>query len=468
MTASSAVGSTLGTSRVRRTDGGPAVRRTFRAHDTRRRRRYRVRMSRIAVVGSGIAGLGAAWALARQHEVVLFEAEARPGGHANTLEVEDRGRTVAVDTGFIVYNPHTYPNLVAFFDALGVATEASEMSFSVSIADGRYEFGSAPRAFLAQPSNALRPSTWRMVRDFLRLSREADAVIASGTRASIGEFLAERRYSRAFIDRLLLPMTAAIWSAGIEGIEAYPATSMLRFMRNHALLQFGGRPTWRTVTGGSRRYVERVVAAIGTGRVRLGAPVGAVVRDADGVTVRVAHHGDERFDAVVFATHADTALEILGAGAEPHEREVLGAFRFQRNLAVLHRDGSFLPRRRAARASWNYLADRLRQPGEVSLTYWMNRLQNLDTVHPVLVTLNPAREPRDVVAAIPYEHPQYDRAAVDAQARIAEIQGARRTWFAGAWLGHGFHEDGLRSGLEVAAALGAAAPWWRGRTVVTA
>lgn len=430
--------------------------------------RYRVPMARIAVVGSGIAGMGAAWALARHHDVALFEAEDRLGGHANTLDVEDLGRTIPVDTGFIVYNANNYPNLVAFFEALGVATEASEMSFSVSIGGGRYEFGSAPRAFLAQPANALRISTWRMLRDFARLAREADAAIASGTQASIGEFLAERRYSRAFADRLLLPMAAAIWSASIEGIEAYPATAMLGFLRNHALLQFGGRPRWRTVTGGSRRYVARVAEALGPARVRLRAPVGSVVRDADGVAVRVAHHPDERFDAVVFATHADTTLAILGDGAEPRERELLGAFRFQRNLAVLHRDGSFLPRRAAVRASWNYLADRLRQPGDVSLTYWMNRLQNLDTERPVLVTLNPGREPRDVVAAIPYEHPQYDRAAIDAQAGMGAIQGNRRTWFAGAWLGYGFHEDGLRSGLEAAAALGAPAPWRNAPATVAA
>ena len=417
-------------------------------------------MTRIAVVGSGIAGLGAAWALSRRFAVVLFEADARPGGHANTLEIEDRGRAVPVDTGFIVFNTPNYPNLVALFETLGVASEPSEMSFSVSVGGGRYEYGSKPSAYLAQPANALRPATWAMLRDFRRLGREADAAIASGTRASIGEFLREGGYSRAFRDRMLLPMTAAIWSASIEGIEDYPAVAMLRFMRNHAQLQLGGRPRWRTVTGGSRRYVERVIAAIGPERVRLAAPVESVVRDADGVTVRVADHADERFDQVVFATHADTTLAILGADADAREREILGAFRFQTNQAVLHRDASFLPRRRAARASWNYQADRLRQPGKVSLTYWMNNLQNLETDAPVLVTLNPGREPRGVVASIAYDHPQYDRAAIDAQARVPEIQGNRRTWFAGAWLGYGFHEDGLRSGLEVAAALGATAPWW--------
>lgn len=430
--------------------------------------RYLVGMSRIAVIGSGISGLGAAWALSTRNEVVLFEAADRPGGHSNTREVEDRGRSVPVDTGFIVFNPLNYPNLVAFFEALGVESEPSEMSFSVSVGGGQYEYGSAPRAFLAQPTNALRLRTWRMLRDFIRLGSEADGTIASGTRASIGDLLRDGGYSRAFADRMLFPMTAAIWSASIEGVEDYPAISMLRFMRNHGLLQFGGRPAWRTVTGGSRRYVQRAIEAIGSDRVRLGAPVERVVRDADGAAVRVANHADERFDRVVFATHADTTLSILGPDADALEREILGAFRFQRNIAVLHRDGSFLPRRRAVRSSWNYIADSIRQPGEVSLTYWMNRLQNLVTEDPVLVTLNPGREPRRVVDTIEYEHPQYDRASVDAQGRMGELQGRRGSWFAGAWLGHGFHEDGLRSGLEVAGALGAPAPWWSETSVAQA
>lgn len=425
-------------------------------------------MARIAVVGSGISGLGAAWALARHHEVIVLEADDRPGGHANTVEVPDGDRTIRVDTGFIVYNRPNYPNLVALFEVLGVPTHDSEMSFSVSIGGGRYEYGSAPSAFLAQPANALRPSTWRMVLDFSRLARAAEEPDLLASREAVGPWLRREGYSRAFVDRMLLPMCAAIWSAGIEGIEDYPVGSMLSFMRNHALLRFGGRPTWRTVTGGSRAYVQRVVAALGPGALRLGARVGSVVRGDDAVTVRIEGHPDERVDHVVLATHADSALGILGADATGPEREVLGAFRFQSNEAVLHRDGSFLPRRARARASWNYHADRLRQPGEVSLTYWMNRLQGLATREPVLVTLNPGRPPAGWTRTFRYEHPQYDARAVEAQGRIGEVQGERRTWFAGAWLGHGFHEDGLRSGLGVAAALGSPAPWWDPRAQATA
>ncbi|MFM8944919.1 MAG: NAD(P)/FAD-dependent oxidoreductase [Actinomycetota bacterium] len=419
-------------------------------------------MARIAVVGSGIAGLGAAWALARRHEVVVFEAESRPGGHASTVEVTDGGRSLAVDTGFIVHNRLNYPNLVALFEALGVPTRESEMSFSVSIAEGRYEYGSSPAGYLAQPWNALRPATWRMLRDLSRLGRAAERPEVLASREPVGPWLRREGYSRAFVDRMLLPMTAAIWSAGIDGIEAYPVGSMLAFMRNHGLLGFRDRPVWRTVVGGSREYVRRVVEALGSDAVRLGARVVAVLRDDAGVTVRVDGRADERFDHVVLATHADHALAILGPDATAAEREVLGAFRFQRNVAVLHRDDSFLPRRRRARASWNYLAERLRQPGAVSLTYWMNRLQGLETEEPVLVTLNPSRPPSGWSRSFTYEHPQYDAAAIAAQERIGEVQGARRTWFAGAWLGHGFHEDGLRSGLAVAAALGSPAPWQQG------
>ncbi|MFM7718185.1 MAG: NAD(P)/FAD-dependent oxidoreductase [Actinomycetota bacterium] len=419
-------------------------------------------MARIAVVGSGIGGLGAAWALARRHEVAVLEAEERPGGHANTVEVSDGERSVAVDTGFIVHNRLNYPNLVALFDALGVPTRESEMSFSVSIGEGRYEYGSSPSGFLAQPWNALRPSTWRMLRDLSRLGRAAERPEILASREAVGPWLRREGYSRAFVDRMLLPMTAAIWSAGIEGIEAYPVGSMLAFLRNHGLLGFRDRPVWCTVVGGSREYVGRIVAALGPDAVRLGARVAGVVRDDAGVTVRVDGRPDERFEHVVLATHADHALAILGADATSEERAVLGAFRFQRNVAVLHRDASFLPRRPSARASWNYLAERLRQPGAVSLTYWMNRLQGLETAEPVLVTLNPARAPAGWSRSFVYEHPQYDAGTVAAQERMSEVQGRRRTWFAGAWLGHGFHEDGLRSGLAVAAALGAPAPWQQG------
>jgi len=418
-------------------------------------------VGRIAVIGSGIAGMGAAWALDRVHDVVVYEAQDRLGGHAQTVDVSDETGPVAVDTGFIVYNQANYPNLVRLFDALRVPTEWSDMSFSVSVGGGEFEFQSRAGGILAQPSNALRPGTWRMLRDFRRFCRDAPRVLESGSRESLGEYLDRGGYGDEFRLDLLLPMTAAIWSSGLDDMLEFPVTTLVRFLSSHALLQVGSRPRWRTVSGGSREYVRRLTAGF-RDRVRLSTPVVGVRRASDGVTVLDTRGGSDRFDQVVFATHADTTLSVLGAEALPEERALLGAFRFQGNEAVLHRDPSLMPRRQAVWSSWNYLAEGRGEPDRtkpVSLTYWMDRLQNLQTREPVFVTLNPIREPRGVSTTFRYAHPQFDRRAVDAQRSLAELQGRRRTWFAGAWCGYGFHEDGLRAGLEVASALGAPAPW---------
>lgn len=418
-------------------------------------------MARIGVIGGGIAGMSAAWALDHRHEVVLYESEARIGGHSNTVDVGDGGGLVPVDTGFIVYNERNYPNLVRLFDALEVPTEWSDMSFSVSVGGGAFEYQSRARGLLAQPSNAIRPGTWRMLRDFRRFCRDAPRVLASGTRESLGSYLERGRYSDEFRLDLLLPVSAAIWSSGLDDMLEFPVTTLVAFLSSHDILQVRARPRWRTVSGGSREYVRRLTAGY-RDRVRLSARVVAVRRDEDGVEVLDASGGLDRFDEVVFATHPDTTLQILGSGATLRERQVLGAIRYQDNEAVLHRDPALMPRRRAAWSSWNYLADGRGQPDRskpVSLTYWMNRLQNLQTERPVFVTLNPIRDPRGEVQRFGYAHPQFDRAALDAQLSLPAIQGTHRAWFAGAWCGHGFHEDGLRSGLDVAAALGAPAPW---------
>ncbi len=414
---------------------------------------------RIAVIGSGISGLGATWALGRSHEVVMYEAADYLGGHAHTVEMEDGAKTVPVDTGFIVYNEDNYPDLTRLFDVAAVPTESSDMSFSVSVGGGAFEYQGRLRGLAAQPSNLLRPSYLKMVAEILRFTREARELIGSGSPESTGDYLVRRGYSETFRDDYLLPMVACIWSSHLEAMLDYPAETMVRFLDNHGLLQVRHRPQWRTVTGGSREYVRRVVAA-STAEVRPSTPVGAIRREADGVTVIDRDGHRDRFDHVVMATHADTTLSILGDDAAPEEARTLSAFRYQENVAVLHRDPSLMPRRRAAWSSWNYLADARGQAGAVSLSYWMNRLQNLETERPVIVTLNPPREPRDAVATFVYQHPQYDRAAVDAQAAIPELQGRRRTWFAGAYCGFGFHEDGLRAGLAVAAGLGSPAPWW--------
>jgi predicted NAD/FAD-binding protein len=419
---------------------------------------------RIAVIGGGISGLGAAWALSRRHAVTIYESERRLGGHANTVEIADADRVVAVDTGFIVYNERTYHNLTRLFAATGVATGPSDMSFAVSRDGGRFEYRASAAGLLAQLPNLARGTYRSMVRDMLRFMREAPALVGSGSTERLGEFLDRGRYGEPFRRDFLLPMLACIWSSSLDGMLDYPAESMARFLDNHGLLRVIGQPRWRTVTGGSREYVRRLSAGFARD-VRLATPVQAVQRHADGVVVRDARGGADRFHHVVFATHADITLRILGPDASPTERAVLSAFRYQENRAVLHRDPSLMPRRRRVWSSWNYLADGDDGSERVSLSYWMNRLQNLRTERPVILTLNPSREPRHVESEHIYHHPQFDGGAVNAQLRLPGIQGVDRTWFVGAWTGYGFHEDGLRSGLEVAAALGAPAPWWASRTV---
>jgi hypothetical protein len=421
---------------------------------------------RIAVVGSGIAGLGAAWALSRVHDVTVFEAAPRLGGHANTLEVEAAGRRIAVDTGFIVYNPVNYPHLIRLFERLDVPTEASNMSFGVSLGHGRLEYAGSPKGLLAQPANLLKPSYWAMVRDLLRFYREAPALLAldpedPAAMEELGAYLDRNGYGAAFVYDHLLPMAAAIWSCPIDRVRGFPARSFVRFLDNHGLmLLLRGRPQWRTVTGGSREYVRRIVAEVGAERFHTNAPVTGLSRDPDGVTLETPA-GAARFDEVVIAAHGDQALEILGARATANERTVLGAFRYEANDAWLHSDARLMPRRRAVWSSWNYLGNGRRDAGaKVSVTYWMNKLQNLAGPE-LFVSLNPLAEPdpAKVHARLTYDHPIFDAPAIAAQARLPHIQGAHRTWFCGSYCGYGFHEDGLEAGLAVAEALGAPVPW---------
>jgi len=409
---------------------------------------------RIAIVGSGIAGLGAAWLLTRQgHAVSLFEAEARLGGHTATVDVTLQGRTFPVDTGFLVFNDRTYPRLIALFDELGVESVASEMSFSCRVDRHRLEWaGTDFRSLFAQPSNALRPAFWRMLADIARFKREATALDEDKRLWSItlGNYLENERYSVPFRDWYLLPMAAAIWSAPRRDILDFPLPTFVRFCRNHGLLQVTGRPQWRTVLGGARTYVEKIAAQLPD--VRVGTPVHRIVRARGGVTLDSGTRTSEAFDAVVLACHSDQALALL-ADPSRSEQRLLSAVRYQPNRVVLHTDPALLPRSRRAWSAWNYLAaDDVTGQRPVAVSYLINKLQPLPCTTPVIVTLNPPFEPDParVLQEFEYSHPLLDSAAVAAAQGIAQLSGERHTWYAGAWLGYGFHEDGLASAHAVA------------------
>ncbi|QID17075.1 FAD-dependent oxidoreductase [Nitrogeniibacter mangrovi] len=428
---------------------------------------------RVAVVGSGIAGLAAAWLLRRDYRVTLFEADLRPGGHTHTVNVTLDGVEAPVDTGFLVFNRRTYPDLCALFEHLGVASAASRMSFSVSLCDPDMEWaGTSLATVFGQRRNLARPAFWRMLGDLVRFNRETQRLVeTSPTRladVSLGEFLADGGYSTMFRDWYLLPMAAAIWSCPTQQMLAYPLPTFLRFCHNHGLLQVVDRPEWMTVRGGGRTYVNRMLADLE--RVCLGTPVLAARRSAEGVALRTAG-GEHHFDAVVFACHSDQTLRMLGGGASDAERAVLGAVRYQPNVAWLHTDPALLPRRRGLWSAWNYMAG-VGAPGNqpVSVSYLINQLQPLPFARPVVVSLNPAQPPADehVFERIEYAHPVFDRAAIAAQGRLADIQGRQRSWFAGAWTGYGFHEDGLRSALAVVRQFGVLAPWRHRRERVSA
>lgn len=409
---------------------------------------------KIAVVGAGISGLVAARVLDREHEVTLFEAEERLGGHTNTIEVEESAETVRpVDTGFIVFNDRTYPNFVTLLEQLGVASQRSDMSFSVRCDLTGLEYnGTSLDALFAQRRNLLSPRFLRMVRDILRFHREAPRILdLPETGLTLGEMLRVGRYSEGFVEDYIVPMGAAIWSARPETMFGFPARFFIRFFANHGMLSVDDRPVWRTVAGGSHRYVEAILARF-TGRVLAGTPVERLERHVTHVELTPRGAEPLRFDEVVLACHADQALSLL-ADADPLERELLSAFPYPENVALLHTDASPMPTLPKAWASWNYR----RPAGDAAagsllvLTYWMNSLQSIPGPVNYFVTLNReeavARE--TVIRRIVYQHPLYTPASIDAQARWQEINGVRRTFFCGAYWGYGFHEDGVRSALAV-------------------
>lgn len=415
---------------------------------------------KIAVVGAGISGLSAAWLLSRQHDVTVYERDARLGGHSNTVDAQEGARNVAIDTGFIVFNPLNYPNLVQLFAHLGVETSPSDMSFAVSLDNGALEYGGGSLSSLfAQRSNLVSPRFWSMLKDLTRFYRTAPAAIQGGADDSItlGEFLDAHGYGEAFVKDHLLPMAGAIWSAAPGALAAYPAASFIRFFENHGLLKFSDRPPWRTVKGGSRAYVAKITSGL---RAHVSAPVSRIERHDAGVRITAA--GDTQdFDRVLIAAHADEALAML---ADPSQREqaLLSQFSYTKNDTILHTDAAVMPKRRAVWSSWNYIGKREGEHRDICVSYWMNKLQPLDTATQYFVTLNPEREidPALIVSRHVYEHPVFTVAALRAQQQLSQLQGERNTWFCGAYFGAGFHEDGLRSGLAAAEDMGSVRrPW---------
>jgi predicted NAD/FAD-binding protein len=406
---------------------------------------------RIAIVGTGIAGNTAAYKLRKQHDITVYEASSYIGGHTNTIDVAERGRTVAVDTGFIVFNDRTYPNFIGLLDEIGQESQPSAMSFSVSSCDARLEYnGSGLNALFAQRRNILRPPFFRMIRDILRFNRDAMPSLAFEEEGqTVGGYLLRHGYGREFTEDYLVPMAAAIWSAEPVAIRDMPLRFLVRFFDNHGLLQLKDRPEWRVIKGGSREYVDKMVAGH-RDRIRLNTPVKAVVRQQSGVEIVTDRHGHEYYDAVFLACHSDQALLLLDAPTAV-EQEVLGAIRFQDNEAVLHTDASVLPKRRRAWAAWNYHIpeDRHRH---VAVTYNMNLLQGLSCSEQYCVTLNNDRhiDPSKVIRRIQYQHPVYSQEAVAAQMRQAEVN-SERIYFCGAYWRNGFHEDGVVSALNAIA-----------------
>lgn len=409
---------------------------------------------RIAVVGSGISGLACAYLLSRGHDVVLLEADERLGGHTDTHSVEQDGCLYRVDTGFIVHNAYNYPLLTALLAELGVATQATTMSFSVHNAASGLEYNATSLdGLFCQRRNLLSPRFWRMLGDLRRFYRTAPALLdAAGPGPTLGDYLAEHRYGAAFRDDHLVPMASALWSSPAQQILAFPARYLVQFMAHHRMLQVAGRPEWRVVCGGSQRYIQAMQARWRV-TVRTATPVLGVRRDEHGAELLLPG-GSERFDAVVLACHSDQALALL-RDADAREQEILGAIAYQPNEVVLHTDARLLPRSRRAWAAWNAYIP-AEPDAACSVSYCMNLLQGLASPQPFVVTLNrtQAIDPRTILARRSYAHPVYSHAAVAAQARKAEIQGRRRTWFAGAYWGWGFHEDGLRSAAEVVRDLG--------------
>lgn len=414
---------------------------------------------RIAVIGAGISGLGAAWLLGKNNDVTLFEKQSRIGGHANTVDVNFGSEAIAVDTGFIVYNELNYPNLVGLFNHLKVPTKGSEMTFAVSLRDKALEYEGTLRGLIAQPSNLFKPRYWSMLNGLRKFYAHAyDYAQNSPQDETLRAFIDRCGFSKAFIEDHLLPMGAAIWSCPAETMLHFPARSFIQFMQNHKLMNYIDRPIWRTVDGGSRSYVTRVLEDF-DGQVVRDAKITSLRRESAGVMISLEGEGDVFFDKVILASHADESLALI-SDASSLETELLSSFQFQPNEVILHSDEALMPQRKATWAAWNYMTSQSDQTA-LSVTYWMNKLQSIDKSKPLFVTLNPFHKPDPALIhrVFSYDHPIFDGPAIQAQDRLGEIQGQNHLYFCGAWTKYGFHEDGLSSAIKVAKSLGVEIPW---------
>jgi predicted NAD/FAD-binding protein len=412
---------------------------------------------RIAVIGSGISGLGIAYLAHFTHHVTLYEVADRIGGHSNTVDAIFPDRVVPVDTGFIVYNTHNYPNLVGLFKHLGVETLKTDMSFSVSLANRTFEYEGSLRGLTAQPTNLLRPRYWQMLNGLVKFYRTAVIESQHGSKTeTLREFIQRCGLSEAFVNDHLLPMGAAIWSCSAKSMLDYPARSFVQFMDNHKLLHFGGRPAWRTVKGGSREYVSKIQLCLEE-RIEKNKKINSVRRFPGGVIVNIEGQGDVKYDKVIMAAHADESLKLMTDASE-HEKNILSAFRFSENRVILHSDDRLMPKRKRTWAAWNYLSD---DQENLCVTYWMNSLQHIDMATPLFTTLNPTIEPSNELlhADLLYHHPVFNSQSLWAQQRLKEIQGQNNIFWCGAWTANGFHEDGLKSAVAAAKTLDIAIPW---------
>jgi uncharacterized protein len=411
---------------------------------------------KIAVIGSGISGLSCAWALSQRHDVTLIEQDSRLGGHTNTFQVpQPDGSRLGVDTGFIVHNPKAYPNFVALLDYLEVDHDDTNMTFAVSMNSGELEYnGNNLASLLGRAKQWVSPTHWRMVYDVVRFYRGAKAN-AEGSSLSLGQYLEQNNYSEAFIHQHILPIAAAIWSSSTDNMAQYPFAAFIRFFANHNLFELGNRAPWRTVKGGSYSYVEKLVADAKF-KVELASPVKAIERTPDHNIVIKADGTQASYDHIVLATHADQALQML-AKPSALETQLLSPFKTSANRTILHSDKSLMPKRKRFWAAWNYMGG---NKGDVSVSYWMNALQNLTCAEDYFVSLNPISEPKNIIAEFQYRHPIFSIETLAAQKQLWSLQGYKNTWFCGAWFGAGFHEDGLQAGLAVAEQLGAVRrPW---------